>query len=279
MNEDLKNRIKNYQQKPPKASWEKINSKIVHHNTNWLKILSISALVILVGAMGVMFLTPAKTTVTANSQTSLLQKANVSKQQNQKEIEQNAIKTSETSSSNTSKETLLSKQSNLITSFSINEKKEINIPNAINKKVPYGLNIVSQVYPHTASGFSQTSLTPSNDTAFSLQSSESIKTKNTPSSNEDTIGTRRELFMPNAFTPSKNTNNIIKPQKTQLLSYDMSIYNRNGVMIFHTTNIDEGWNGYYKGKLCNAGSFVYVIKFTNLAHYSHTQKGMINLIR
>jgi gliding motility-associated-like protein len=36
----------------------------------------------------------------------------------------------------------------------------------------------------------------------------------------------------------------------------MSIYNRWGEKVFETTNINEGWDGKYKGSVCMEGNYL-----------------------
>jgi gliding motility-associated-like protein len=59
----------------------------------------------------------------------------------------------------------------------------------------------------------------------------------------------------------------------------MSIYHRNGNLVFTSKDINYGWNGHYKGKLCEQGAYVYIVKFINLNGEQFVQKGTVNLIR
>ncbi|MBO7224541.1 MAG: gliding motility-associated C-terminal domain-containing protein, partial [Bacteroidales bacterium] len=88
------------------------------------------------------------------------------------------------------------------------------------------------------------------------------------------------IEMPNAFTPnSGDRNSIFKPAPIELKEFRMDIYNSNGVMIFTTNNIEEGWDGTYKGNPQPMAVYVYIVKFTNKNGVTAIQKGELMLIR
>jgi gliding motility-associated-like protein len=57
--------------------------------------------------------------------------------------------------------------------------------------------------------------------------------------------------------------------------YKFDIYDRWGEKIFSTTDTTSGWDGTYKGKLCQQDVYVYMITFLNQVtnrdeyHYGH----------
>ncbi|MCB0698899.1 MAG: gliding motility-associated C-terminal domain-containing protein [Chitinophagales bacterium] len=71
-----------------------------------------------------------------------------------------------------------------------------------------------------------------------------------------------KLFIPNAFTPNGDgLNDILRI----LLKGDFelevfSIYNRYGEQVFTTTNMEEGWNGVYKGVQQKMDTYNYFVK-------------------
>ncbi len=73
------------------------------------------------------------------------------------------------------------------------------------------------------------------------------------------------VYVPNAFTPNNKDylNDVYKPIAYCVHDYSFFIFNRWGEKIFETTNIDEGWNGYYRGKMCMPDVYVYKITFTD----------------
>jgi gliding motility-associated-like protein len=50
-----------------------------------------------------------------------------------------------------------------------------------------------------------------------------------------------------------------------VLDYELKVFNRAGVMVFQSNDINIGWDGYYKDKLLPQGVYVYYItgKYNN----------------
>jgi gliding motility-associated-like protein len=61
-------------------------------------------------------------------------------------------------------------------------------------------------------------------------------------------------------------------------SVDISIYNRFGNMVFHTTNVNDCWNGSYKGNQSEMGNYVYYVKVEDNCE-PYYKKGNLMLIR
>ena len=95
-----------------------------------------------------------------------------------------------------------------------------------------------------------------------------------------------QLLIPNAFSPSLSGpggsiqgNDIFIPLMRGVAEFKMQVFDRWGEMLFETNNAETGWDGYYKGRLCQQD--VYVYKIT--AKYANgdlvTKVGDIHLIR
>ncbi|MCA1742176.1 MAG: gliding motility-associated C-terminal domain-containing protein, partial [Bacteroidales bacterium] len=50
------------------------------------------------------------------------------------------------------------------------------------------------------------------------------------------------------------------PVKDQVDNYLLQIFNRAGVLIFESHEINIGWDGYYKGQLCMQGVYVWYVE-------------------
>ena len=104
--------------------------------------------------------------------------------------------------------------------------------------------------------------------------------KATTSVQNDTI-----LWIPNAFAPASDDESItiFRPRLNRpgekLTDYRMAIFNRNGMQVFKSTSIDQGWNGTYKGRPLSQGTYVYVIYYTDKDKLRHQRKGTVTLIR
>ncbi len=90
------------------------------------------------------------------------------------------------------------------------------------------------------------------------------------------------IDVPTAFTPNgDNENDLIFVNGwgiKQLVEF--KIYNRWGQLVFETTDISEGWNGYYKGELQPQDTYVYQAEVeTWLDGQKLKKKGMFELIR
>ena len=91
------------------------------------------------------------------------------------------------------------------------------------------------------------------------------------------------LYLPNAFTPDGNgTNDIFKPVINYIEenTYVFRIFNRWGETVFHTTNVNEGWDGLHKAM--KAKEDVYVWKIRAKSQLNSEVKewtGHVNLLR
>ena len=89
------------------------------------------------------------------------------------------------------------------------------------------------------------------------------------------------VWFPNAFTPKLETNNVFKPfTANDLEGYELFIYDRTGTLVFHSDNIEVGWDGTYKGKDCMTGTYVYIANYRRPGvdrQMSH--KGTVTLLK
>ncbi len=88
------------------------------------------------------------------------------------------------------------------------------------------------------------------------------------------------LTIPNAFSPGSaynNTFNIIK-RGIVSLSY-FRVFDRWGVMVFETKNIDEGWDGMFKAKPQPFGVYVYELEATTNTGRKIKRQGNVTLVR
>ncbi len=88
------------------------------------------------------------------------------------------------------------------------------------------------------------------------------------------------LTLPNAFTPGSSVNNEFKILKRGIaeLSY-FRIWDRWGVKVFETTDIDKGWDGTFNGKAQPFGVYVYEVGAVTSTGRSFVKHGNVTLIR
>lgn len=87
--------------------------------------------------------------------------------------------------------------------------------------------------------------------------------------------------LPTTFTPNGDGENDVIYVKgwgiKDLISFQ--IYNRWGELVFESSELNEGWNGYYKGMLQNNGTYVYKVKVQTFREEEIEKNGHINLMR
>jgi gliding motility-associated-like protein len=91
-------------------------------------------------------------------------------------------------------------------------------------------------------------------------------------------------FVPNTFTPDGDDfNNVFKPVISTGFSvdkYQFLIFNRWGELIFETQDIGEGWDGTYKGKMCQDGTYTWkLIIMQSFDAEKIVDVGHVNLLR
>lgn len=83
------------------------------------------------------------------------------------------------------------------------------------------------------------------------------------------------LRFPNAFTPgtggptggyytlkSDLNNQVFHPVSSGVVAYELKIFSKQGLLVFETDDIMNGWDGYYKGQLCSPGVYVWKVRGT-----------------
>ncbi len=89
------------------------------------------------------------------------------------------------------------------------------------------------------------------------------------------------IFVPNAFTPeqTESGNHILYVRSTEIEEVYFAVYNRWGKPVFETNNINEGWDGTYKGEKLPPAVYVYYLKATCKDKEKLIKKGNVTLIR
>jgi gliding motility-associated-like protein len=100
-------------------------------------------------------------------------------------------------------------------------------------------------------------------------------------SNEVCVEQLPLIYIPNAFHPGGNLNEIFYPSNAFVPKdgYSFDIYNRWGELVFHTTNPHEGWNGSSHGKMAPEGIYVYRVVAKNGKAADIEKVGGVTLIR
>jgi len=90
------------------------------------------------------------------------------------------------------------------------------------------------------------------------------------------------LYIPSAFTPNGDgKNEVFKPVGKYIKEYEMYIFDRWGSEVFHSTDMNNGWNGTVKGTgpICQEDIYVYKITITDSKGTDHTYVGRVTLLK
>lgn len=88
------------------------------------------------------------------------------------------------------------------------------------------------------------------------------------------------IFVPNAFTPDNDgLNDILYARSSVGYEVDLKIYDRWGEKVFETTDLNNGWDGTFKGMKCDPGVFTYYLNLVCYNKETFKKKGNITLIR
>ncbi len=88
------------------------------------------------------------------------------------------------------------------------------------------------------------------------------------------------VFVPNAFTPSRETNNTFKPMVLFVRddNYSLTIYNRMGLQVFTTNDPNTAWDGKYKGESVPIGSYVYILQYYGEDGSPYSLRGSVMVV-
>ncbi|MBS1511591.1 MAG: gliding motility-associated C-terminal domain-containing protein [Bacteroidetes bacterium] len=88
-------------------------------------------------------------------------------------------------------------------------------------------------------------------------------------------------YIPNAFTPNGDgLNDVFRPTPVGIAFTEyFNVYNRNGEMVFQTNQWLKGWDGTYKGKKADQGTYVWIIRGFDREGKVVEMKGTVLLLR
>ncbi len=88
------------------------------------------------------------------------------------------------------------------------------------------------------------------------------------------------IFVPNAFTPNNDGNNdILKVRGRWISKLQFVVYNRWGQEVFTTTDVNNGWNGVFKGNAVAPDVYSYFLQVTCLDNKIFMKRGNTSLIK
>ncbi|MGP8215100.1 MAG: PKD domain-containing protein [Bacteroidia bacterium] len=90
------------------------------------------------------------------------------------------------------------------------------------------------------------------------------------------------FYVPDAFTPNGDgLNDYFTGKGVGVVDFDMVIYDRWGMKIFETQNMEKGWDGRANGgqDIAQEDTYVYIIKLTDIFKNPHSYIGRVTLIK
>lgn len=96
-----------------------------------------------------------------------------------------------------------------------------------------------------------------------------------------TVYVKNGLLVPTAFSPNNDgVNDVFRILNTNIKLLNLAIYNRWGEQVFYSTDIQDGWNGIYKGIPQPMGTFVWACDYEIIKTGNRkTAKGNVTLLR
>ena len=280
--EEFRERLKNFSEQPPEAMWDNISKQVAKPRHTGLVVSIVAVTLVLAGFVALLVSAPKGSTSktsqtlsqTKNTENSLAVNTSKSEQsktpfysaKTPKEINETPFYSDETAKEqNHSAATNLQGENLQISPVQTKQEnassKNPNIIAAEPKKVEKNRN---------GNPLPQKTASINRELKTDTQKAPEI-------SQRDTV--RSQLFVPNAFTPLSDKNNLFKPAQADVSDYRMNIYNRQGVLLFDSEDITHGWDGRSKGEVCPSGTYVYVISFRDTEGKPHTQKGTLMLLK
>lgn len=101
-------------------------------------------------------------------------------------------------------------------------------------------------------------------------------------SNEITITKNPNIFYPTAFTPDglgDIRNEVFKVFGQFVETFEMNIFNRWGELLFTTTDINQGWDGNFRGKPQPEGTYAFSATLTDFEGRTFKRSGSFVLLR
>ncbi|MBK7762187.1 MAG: CotH kinase family protein [Bacteroidetes bacterium] len=89
------------------------------------------------------------------------------------------------------------------------------------------------------------------------------------------------VFIPNVFSPNGDGKNDVFTIRVgkDIIGMEMSIFDRWGKEVYHTNNVNAGWNGSYDDKSADIGVYQYIVKIRYRDNTNETFKGDVTLLR
>lgn len=297
----MKNLFKNHEEQPAPEMWEKVMSDVKHHNAvvRAGKIGVAASLLVVGGVVAFMLLNntsgapsqadvqvaqaTAVETVSATHANDVATDAEIlpaeEKQQSAKAVANmpEGKKRSETATATAETAPQVSAATPEKSSVAANTEKHV-APATVAEQPQKVVNTVSN------STVAATTTTTASAPVQPVQPANNNKIK--AGTNPDSLSTPTteeiKFVMPTAIAPDQGDNNkfcVVCNHPELLKNYELNIFTRNGLQVYHTKTITECWDGKYKGRIQPMGAYAYVLIYTTLSGDKKVEKGTVTIVR
>ena len=94
------------------------------------------------------------------------------------------------------------------------------------------------------------------------------------------MGCNLHIFIPNSFTPNgDDENELLVIRGHNVLTFEMSIYNRWGELMYFTDDINSFWDGKYKNQIVPEGAYSFSFNAYGKDAQYITKMGIVNVLK
>ena len=91
---------------------------------------------------------------------------------------------------------------------------------------------------------------------------------------------RQTIYFPNVFTPNRGANSRFTAFGAGIAEFEMWVFDRRGVLLFHSDDMEQGWDGTAGGIPCRQEVYAYTCRYRFVQENGyHTHTGTILLLR
>ena len=300
MSNFFKKMFENYEEQPAPEMWEKVMSDVKHHNTvvKARKIGVAASLLVAGGVAAFMLLnntnsTPSQAdvqvaqataveTVSATPANEVATDAEIlpaeEKQQSAKAVANvpEGKKRTETAVATAETAPQVSVTTPEKSTVAANTEKHV-APAAVAEQPQ---NVVNTV-PNTTVAATTTSA-PAQTQPVQPVNNNKMRAGSNPDSTTPPVSEQVVKFtMPTAIAPDQSDNNmfcVVCDHPELLKSYELSIFTRNGLQVYHSKTMTECWDGKYKGRVQSMGAYAYILIYTTPSGDKKVQKGTVTIV-
>lgn len=294
MSEFFKKQFENYEEQPKAELWDSIMSAVKRHNAaKRVRVISaVAASAVIAGAVATLLLvnrnteTPepvvasaqpvvASEQVVVENETPVVEEQNVAAVAETPKATINAKTTNAVASpvaKTVSEKTTQTKETRNDVAIVTNEKEPVV---AETPAAPQAQTTVAAATTHQSNAPAKQPVVENNNKTMTVDNT------NTSSSDDGgPVASELKIAVPTGIAPDQGQCFRVYSTRYDLIkSFELFIYNRSGMLVFHTKDINECWDGTYKGKIMPVGACTYIVIYSDEQNKKHVEKGTVTVVR